>query len=294
MSEIKNQNEIVKSEVKNAVATMKKDIADKVLDRIKTMESNQQLIFPANYAVGNALKSAYLMLQEIKDRNGKPALEVCTTASVANTLLDMVLQGLSPVKKQAYFIVYGQKLQLFRSYFGDQAAVRNAFVGKDVKINAKVIYQDDEIEIGDVNGQDEVVSHIHKFENRDKAILGAYATIIIDGEKSQEIMTKKEIDKSWAKAKTKNVQNDFPQEMTKRTVIRRLCKRFLNTSDDASLFVVEAYNRTTEDEYKSDIVDTQEDLYEQIETQANQDEFVIDGEYEKETPQTENEDKPSF
>ncbi len=45
-------------------------------------------------------------------------------------------------------------------------------------------------------------------------------------------MTKKQIDKSWSKAKTKNVQNDFPEEMAKRTVINRAAKYLINTSND--------------------------------------------------------------
>ena len=65
------------------------------------------------------------------------------------------------------------------------------------------------------------------------------------------VMTKKEIDKSWSKAKTKNVQNDFPQEMAKRTVINRAAKQFFNTSDDNDLFI-DAVNRTTENEYDNE------------------------------------------
>ena len=61
-------------------------------------------------------------------------------------------------------------------------------------------------------------------------------------------MTKKEIDKSWSKAKTKNVQTDFPQEMAKRTVINRAAKSFINTSDDSDL-LTESIKRTTENEY---------------------------------------------
>ena len=64
-------------------------------------------------------------------------------------------------------------------------------------------------------------------------------------------MTKKEIDKSWAQAKTKNVQNNFPQEMAKRTVINRAAKQFFNTSDDNDLFI-DAVNRTTENEYDNE------------------------------------------
>ena len=64
-------------------------------------------------------------------------------------------------------------------------------------------------------------------------------------------MTKKEINQSWSKAKTKNVQNDFPQEMAKRTVINRAAKSFINTSDDSDL-LTESIKRTTENEFDND------------------------------------------
>ena len=68
-------------------------------------------------------------------------------------------------------------------------------------------------------------------------------------------MTKKEIDKSWAKstnAEKNTTQRDFPQEMAKRTVIRRLVKMLFNSSNTSSNFadsLVGAFNRTTENEF---------------------------------------------
>lgn len=305
MSEIKKQNELVKQEVKGAIQIMEKDIADQVFNRVNQLESTRQLIFPPNYAVGNALKSAYLIIQETKDSNGKPVLETCTKTSIANTLLDMVIQGLNPVKKQCYFIPYGNQLQLFRSYFGDQVVVKNAIPGVE-NIFATIIYEGDEVEIDfDENGEQYVKSHKTQFGNRDKGIAGAYATIIIDGKKHQEIMTWAEIQKSWSKSKMKNppTHRDFPQEMSKRTVIRRLCKRFLNTSNDANMLVVESYNRTTHDEYdnNNDYVATQEELEHQVNTKANTEELIIEGEVveqpvTEEAPQTlfHEEDLPPF
>lgn len=275
-------NEIKKQEIKHALQVMEKDISDQVFNRLNQLEATGQLVFPPNYAAGNALKSAYLIIQELKDKNGKPVLETCSKASIANSLLDMVIQGLNPAKKQCYFIPFGDKLQLFRSYFGDQTVVKNALPGVE-NIFATVIYEGDEVEI-DINddGEHYVKSHKTKFENRDKPIKGAYATIIIDGKKHQEIMTWQEIQVAWSKSLAKNqgTHKEFPQEMAKRTVIRRLCKRFLNTSNDANLLVVESYNRTTSDEYdnNNDYVETQEGLKQQVDAKANSEELVIEGE----------------
>ncbi|HFQ4897018.1 TPA: recombinase RecT, partial [Streptococcus agalactiae] len=119
-------------------------------------------------------------------------------------------------------------------------------------IYAEVIYKGDDFKIKNENGRKVFVSHDTDWMNADNEIVGAYCIIEKeDGEKILTVMTKKEIDKSWSKAKTKNVQNDFPQEMAKRTVINRAAKQFFNTSDDNDLFV-DAVNRTTENEYDND------------------------------------------
>ena len=98
---------------------------------------DEGLVIAPNYAPANALKSAFFKILKTKDRNKKPALEVCTKDSVANALLEMVTQGLSPAKNQCYFIVYGNELQLQRSYFGTMAVLLQQ---KNIKkIRAEVI-----------------------------------------------------------------------------------------------------------------------------------------------------------
>src|SRR5690625_2664860 len=86
------------------------NIVERTAVRVNQMLQAGQLHVPADYSPDNALKAAWLNLQEVKDRNKKPALEVCTQASVANALLSMVVQGLDVNKKQGYFIVYGNHL----------------------------------------------------------------------------------------------------------------------------------------------------------------------------------------
>ena len=49
----------------------------------------------------------------------------------------------------------------------------------------------------------------------------------------------KEIRQSWAKSSSGGiVHKEFPVEMTRKTVIARLAKRFINTSDDSTKFEV--------------------------------------------------------
>ncbi|MGV2787831.1 recombinase RecT, partial [Clostridium perfringens] len=148
---------------------------------------------PPNYNASNALKSAFFNLQEVTDKTGKPALEVCTKESIANTLLDMVVQGLSPAKKQCYFVVYGNKLQLSRSYFGTQAVLKRLSNVEDIWAN--VIYHGDVFDYEVADGRERLIRHETEFENRDNDISGAYAIVkTTDGEGILTVMTRKEIE----------------------------------------------------------------------------------------------------
>lgn len=223
-----------------------KQITSNVSTRIGEMQ-NEGLMIAPNYSVSNALSSAYYALKNSPSGN---LLEKCTSESIYNALLDMVTQGLSPAKTQCYFVPYGSTVKLTRSYFGTMKVVKQLPEVKD--IYAEVIYEGDDFKIKNENGRKVFVSHDTDWMNADNQIAGAYCIIEKeDGEKILTVMTKKEIDKSWAQAKTKNVQNNFPQEMAKRTVINRAAKQFFNTSDDNDLFV-DAVNRTTENEYDND------------------------------------------
>lgn len=220
-----------------------KQITSNVATRIEAMKDEGLLIAP-NYSVSNALSSAYYAL---KNSNSGNLLEKCTPESVYNALLDMVTQGLSPAKTQCYFVPYGSTVKLTRSYFGTMKVVKQLPEVKD--IYAEVIYEGDKFQIKNENGRKVFVSHETDWMNADNPIVGAYCIIEkTDGEKILTVMTKKEIDKSWSKSRNKAVQNEFPQEMAKRTVINRAAKQFFNTSDDNDLFV-DAVNRTTENEY---------------------------------------------
>ena len=273
----------------NQVAVLQKDITDSVNTKLTTLQDDG-LILPANYNASNALKSAFFKLQETKDRNGKPALDVCSRESIANSLLDMVVQGLSPAKTQCYFIVYGSQLQLNRSYFGTQAVLKRLNNVKDIWAN--VIYKDDEFQYENDRGREKLVSHKTAFENRDKEIIGVYAVIqTADDEEILTVMTRKEFEASWSQSKTSQaVHKKFPQEMAKRTVINRAAKAFINTSDDSDL-LVQAINNSTEAEYENE----RKEVNPQHEIDQNANTEVLDFEAEPvESKPVENKETPTI
>lgn len=220
-----------------------KQITSSVAARIGEMQ-NEGLMIAPNYSVSNALSSAYYAL---KNSNSGNLLQQCTQDSVYNALLEMVTQGLSPAKKQCYFIKYGSDVQLRMSYFGTIKVTKDLQEVKDVTAN--VVYKGDTLDVAVENGRKKLVKHETDWRNADNPIIAAYCIITrTDGEEFFEVMTKKQIDKSWSKAKTKNVQIDFPDQMAMRTVINRAAKMFINTSNDSDLFAG-AINNTIADEY---------------------------------------------
>lgn len=242
-------------EQKNELAVNASAIANGVQKRIEEMTQGHQLELPADYSVGNALQEAWLRLQEVKDKNGTPALVKCTKESIMTAMLDMAVQGLSPAKNQCYFVPYADQLTLMRSYMGT-VMVAKRFAGvKDVF--AQVVYKDDtfEYKIEPSTGIREVTKHMQTLDNVGKEIVAAYATIVReDGTTYQEIMTMDQIQKAWNQGATKGgspAHKNFPEEMAKKTVINRACKLFINSATDGEI-LTGAYNRTTENDYKRD------------------------------------------
>ncbi|HEX2866523.1 MAG TPA: RecT family recombinase [Ignavibacteriales bacterium] len=228
-----------------AVTVQEKNIADNILNRVNELEKKGGLVMPANYSAANALKSAWLILQNTQDKEKRPVLQSCTKESIANALLDMVVQGLSPIKKQCYFVAYGNALTLSRSYQGTIVATKRLKGVKEVFANC--IYEGDQFEyIINLNtGFKEITKHEQKFENIDPVnIKGAYAIITREGLPPYvEIMNIKQIRDAWGMGKSygnangSKAHDKFSDEMAKKTVINRACKSFLNTSDDSDLLI---------------------------------------------------------
>ena len=249
------------NEIANKQAVLdERNIADAVLNRIATFEKSGALNLPKDYSVGNALKFAWLMLTETVDKEKRPVLSVASKESVANALLQMCIQGLNPMKKQCYFIAYGSKLEMQRSYQGSVAVAKR--YSTLVEINANIIYNDDEFVYGIDNstGRMHIVKHEQHIENIDiNKIKGAYAVAIFnDGTSKIETMTILQIKKAWAQGKgggNTMAHQNFTDEMAKKTVINRLCKSIINSSDDTALFDDEKETPTVYDAAEEEIIE---------------------------------------
>ncbi|WP_265445056.1 recombinase RecT [Acetivibrio straminisolvens] len=268
----------------NELALIKKDVVDVVGKKVQEFVSRGELHLPPNYSVENAMKSAWLILQNTVDKDKKPVLQNCTKDSIANALLDMAVQGLNPAKKQGYFIAYGRQLVFQRSYFGTMAVTKRAAGAKD--IFAEVVYKGDEFEYTIKNGNKYITKHIQRIENVDpNNIVAAYCTIVFDDDRQfTDIMTWAEIQKAWSKSKMNpekegSTHKDFAQEMARKTVINRACKRYLNSSDDGSLLMYHVH--------RADEVAAEAEVEAEIEENANQELIDVDYEVMDEEPEVE-------
>lgn len=220
---------------------VKKDITTQVLTKVNTFSETGELKLPKDYSPENALKSAYIKLTENPD--GKGALiDKCDKNSIAEALLKMVVYGLTPQKNQVYFIPYGNKLNCNISYMGNIATAKryNPYIS-DIKARAITKGEEFEFEFQQETGKVVILKHKQTLESiGNKDVIGAYSLIYYkDGTfEVGDIMNIEQIKQAWNQGAMKGgspAHKNFPDEMSKRTVINRICKRLINTSSDAIL-----------------------------------------------------------
>lgn len=224
-----------------ALEVVKKDISIQVLNKVNAFAESGELKLPGNYSAENALKSAYITLSE--DLEGKGSLlDRCEKSSVAEALLKMVVYALSPQKKQVYFVPYGKKLTAIVSYMGNIATAKRYNPNiSDIKAIAITKGEEFEFQFKPEEGKYAILVHKQTLESiGQKEIVGAYSLIYYtDGTfEVGDIMNIEQIKQAWNQGAMKGsspAHKNFPDEMSKRTVINRTCKRLINTSSDAIL-----------------------------------------------------------
>jgi recombination protein RecT len=242
---------MAKEEAKQQAVAVKAEpvLVEQVLTKVNNLREIGGITLPADYSAENALRYAWLSLQDLTDsKTNTLILPAVTRESVANSLFSMVSQGLSPQKRQCSFIKYGNKLTLQREYGGSIALAKRYAKVKD--IFAQVIYEKDifEFEVDTTTGMKHITKHESRLENMDESkIRGGYAVVIYeDGRTNLEVMTIDQVRKSWAQGQSKGdspAHRNFAGEMVKKTVINRACKVLISSSDDSVLYESESDNR---------------------------------------------------
>lgn len=247
---------------------VKNNVVDKVRSRVTEKVSAGELVLPPDYSHGNATNAAWLELQEVRTKDNKLAIHECSPDSIANALLSMVTQGLyvGAGKRQGYFIAYGKVLAFQRSYFGDMALVRRIVPGTE--FSYAVVWEDDEFEYELVRGRKEVTTHRQRIENIGGKPKAGYCIVEPPEDSGRRVhtvvMTWAQIEQSWKQSKTykADLKGDtthakFTEEMVYRTVIRRACKPFINSSSDRHLLA--AVQRADEEAVEAEMAEDAEE-----------------------------------
>lgn len=213
---------------------LRQNVGDQVITRVNSL-CEVGFKMPADYQYVNAIKASMLVLQELKDKNGKPALEVCTQASIASALFEMAVKGLDASRKTCYFIVRSDKLCMNESYFGKALQVKRIYPNFDPR--PVVIHEGDEFvyEIDPKNGCKKLVKHTQNIENLDKDFIGAYMYIpTADGGQDLYIMSKKQILTAWSKSSSREqtTHKQFSEKMVGKTLVNSGCNMIINSTPD--------------------------------------------------------------
>lgn len=214
--------------------SVKMNVGDQVIARVNNL-CEAGFTTPSDYNYINAIKSSMLVLQELKDKNGKPALEVATPASVATALFEMSVRGLDASRKTCYFLMRGDKLCMHESYFGKILQVKRIYPNFDP--HPVVIHEGDVFEycVDPETGCKKIVKHEQKLENLDKDFIGAYMYLpTANGGQDLYIMSKKMILTAWSKSSSREqtVHKTFTEKMCIKTIINSGCNIIINSTPD--------------------------------------------------------------
>lgn len=219
--------------------------------RIDELFKAGQIQVPKDYIPSNALRSAFLQMQDIKVKVRRenqevevPVLEFANPISVSNSLLKMVVQGMNPIKGQCYFIPYknasgGYDINFQRSYGGNYALAKR--VSKMVEIIPSAIYKSDKFSfsVDSQTGKKKILEHTQTLDSLSSEVIGAYAVIHYE-DKSTQLIIKNiaQIRKAWEQGATKGsspAHKNFTDEMAIKTIVTYACKLLIMSSMDVDI-----------------------------------------------------------
>lgn len=228
----------------NAIVEFKKDL--------RSLVERKELALPSSVRPEAFQNAAIVAVQD------NPKILSCDKGSVFKAIRTLAAAGLVPDGREAALVPFKTKLngnfvdvcQAMPMVFGLIKTARNSGEVKDIR--AHIVYQNeyDQGRFRYVVGDEERIEHDPIiFEERGEPI-GAYAIARLrDGSTIREFMTIADINKvrkagasqkiyeKGAKPKVSDeplgIWADWWEEMAKKTVIRRLCKRLPVSSEDA-------------------------------------------------------------
>ena len=174
---------------------------------------------PSDFNRARFIQNTVALVQESEQLSRMPQ------AKLVPALLKGAYLGLDFFNKECYAVPYGQQVQFMPSYTGMVKLAKRFSKRPLTDIYAHVVRDGDEFETG-MDGGGEYVRFRPKPFN-EGAIVGAFAVAqYADGGIKVETMSKGQLDavKRMSKAQSGTAWKFFPDEMYRKSVIRRLCK----------------------------------------------------------------------
>lgn len=217
---------------------LRNNIGDQVIGRLNEL-AQANFNFPKDYNYVNAIKMSVLKLQELKDKDKRPALEVCDPVSVSSALFKMATKGLNLAYNQAYAVVRGTELCIDPGYFGNVLMVKRIF--PDWEPMPHSIREGDEYvtEVDPKTGKKKLLKHVQKLENLDKDFIGGYIYLPSkDGEMYLYEMTRKQILAAWSKSSSREqaTHKQFDEKMLQKTLVNSGCTMIINSTPELKAF----------------------------------------------------------
>jgi recombination protein RecT len=158
--------------------------------------------------------------------NEKPELAKANKAQLQLGLLKGAYLGLDFMNKECYLITYGNAINFQTDYKGEIKFVKRYSIRKIHDIYARVVRQGDEFQETIKDGKPSFNFTPKPFSNAE--IVGAFAVVLYeDGGMDIETMSKEDIQSvrnNYSKAANSKAWKNSFDEMSKKVVLRRLCK----------------------------------------------------------------------
>lgn len=201
----------------------------------------------------NADRMARIAATEIRKT---PELLKTTPESFLGAVMQSAQLGLEPGSAlgQAYLVPYGNTCQLILGYRGMIDLARRS--GQVLSLNAYAVREGDEFNYQ--LGLHPDIHHVPSCEadRVKKPITFVYAVATLRGGGYQfEVMSRAEVEAVKAKAKSKNIWNNYFEEMAKKTVIRRLFKYLPVSIEALQITNVDAKREAGEEVKPEDVID---------------------------------------
>ena len=249
------------AETKNEVATAPKQTFSVALTEKLNGVSDA---LPKDFNKARFVQNALALI------NDNPQLQKYNQAQLMGGLMKGAYLGLDFYSKECYLVPYGQQLNYQTDYRGAKKLAKKYSIRPIKDIYAKLIREGDEFEEMILSGEPSF-NFKPKFLN-DGKIIGAFAVVLYqDGGLGYDVMSLSELENTRKHSKASNspAWKDFTGEMYKKTVLHRLCKHI----------ELDFENPTQRDLFSAGMeieTDVAEQVRNDIESNANKEEFIID------------------